>query len=306
VIDRRLGKGLESLIARTVPAPDQRVHDIPVGEIVPNPRQPRQVINEAALEGLAQSIRAHGVLQPVVVRRAGSGFELVAGERRLRASRLAGKATIPALIIEAAELQSLELALIENIQRENLSALEEAEAFREILASSDMTQQQLADRLGRSRASVANTLRLLELPDEVKQLLRSGALSAGQAKVLLSGKSTSDISALAVEAARHNWSVRELERRIRSHHRGRSAPHRNGGRTRLPNVASYEEQLRIIYGTKVRIEGGTESGRIAFEYYSLADLNRLVGLLLAGGLVLDEKTRRGRPVQVPELPDDAA
>src|SRR5262245_17421899 len=210
MIDRRLGKGLESLIARTVPAPDLRIHDIPVGEIAPNPRQPRQVINEAALEGLAQSIRAHGVLQPVVVRRAASGFELVAGERRLRASRLAGKATIPALIIEAAEMQSLELALIENIQRENLGALEEADAFHEILNSTDMTQQQLADRLGRSRASVANTLRLLELPDEVKQLLRSGALSAGQAKALLAGKSAGDISALAVEASRHNWSVREL------------------------------------------------------------------------------------------------
>ncbi len=292
MIERRLGRGLESLIARTVATPEQRVIEIALVDIRPNPRQPRQISNEVALEGLAQSIKAHGVLQPIIVRRHDSGYELIAGERRFRASRIAGKDTIPALIVDAAELQSLELALIENIQREDLGVLEEAEAFQELLLSAGMTQQALADRMGRSRASVANTLRLLELPESVRQLIQEGRLSQGQAKAILAYKSKEDIVLIASEAAHKNWTVREIERRCRARLPLRRGAGRASGKTASTDAAPYVEQLRIIYGTKVEIDGNSSHGKITMEFYSAADLKRLVGLLIEAGLAADSAQRK--------------
>ena len=171
MIERRLGRGLESLITSTNEARGQQVVPVPVASVRPNPDQPRHTVSEASLEGLSRSIRALGVLQPIIVQRQVDGYQLVAGERRLQASKLAGLETVPALVVDASGVKSLEMALIENIQRENLSALEEAAAYEALLSRASLTHQELADRVGRSRAAVTNTLRLLDLPDGVKGLL---------------------------------------------------------------------------------------------------------------------------------------
>jgi ParB family transcriptional regulator, chromosome partitioning protein len=294
--ERRLGKGLDSLISRTtasaarlaaVPA-GQQVLEIPVGEVRPNPDQPRQVINESALEGLAASIRQFGVMQPIVVQRVGDDYQLVAGERRLRASRLAGKATVPALVVEATGTKSLELALIENIQRENLNALEEAAAYDALLAGAGLTHQALSERVGKSRAAVTNALRLLELPDGVKRLLHAGALSAGQARAVLAAGSPEHMLALAEAACRESLSVREVEKRAQQQAaRGRKR-HVAGTPKSRTAIRDYEEQLRLIFGTKVSINDVSGRGDVRMFFYSDKDRDRLVHLLITAGTLAAE------------------
>jgi ParB family chromosome partitioning protein len=236
-----------------------------------------------ALEGLAQSIRRHGVLQPVIVQRGTDGYQLVAGERRLRASRLAGRATIPALVIEAAGRRSLELALIENIQRENLNALEEATAYEALLARDGSTQVDLAEQLGKSRVAVTNALRLLELPDEVKGFVKSGVLSAGQARALLGARSPDAMIALARVTVRDRLSVREVERRVIERRSGEERrngrPSRNNAKKRSP----YDDELRTLFGTRVSVDQEGDRGRVSFEFYSEKDRTRLLHLLLTAG-----------------------
>jgi ParB family chromosome partitioning protein len=288
MIERRLGRGLESLITNTNEARGQQVVAIPVDSVKPNPDQPRHTVSQPSLEGLSRSIRNLGVLQPIIVQRQVDGYQLVAGERRLQASKLAEMETIPALVVDASGLKSLEMALIENIQRENLTALEEAAAYEALLSRASLTHQELADRVGRSRAAVTNTLRLLDLPDGVKSLLHSGALSAGQARAILSVGSAEEMEALALAAARNRWSVREVERRasVRRERRGK------GGRKRKASspaeTRKYEEQLRNIYGTRVSIKDTAGRGDLRFEFYSPADRDRLLHLLLGSKAAGDE------------------
>ncbi|HZM00348.1 MAG TPA: ParB/RepB/Spo0J family partition protein [Planctomycetota bacterium] len=283
MVERRLGRGLETLISRTTANESQQVVEVPLDEIRPNPDQPRQVIEPDALEGLAQSIRRHGVLQPVIVQRNAEGYQLVAGERRLRASRLAGRTTIPALVIEASGRRSLELALIENIQRENLNALEEATAYEALLAREGSTQVELAEQLGKSRVAVTNALRLLELPDEIKGFVKSGVLSAGQARALLGARSPEAMLDLARLTVRDRLSVREVERRVIER---RSGNERRGGRSgngSQKKRSPYEDELRTLFGTKVLIEANGDRGRVSFEFYSDRDRQRLIHLLLTAG-----------------------
>ena len=290
MVERRLGRGLETLISRTTVDEGQQVVEVPLDQIRPNPDQPRHVMEPEALEGLAQSIRRHGVLQPVIVQRTGEGYQLVAGERRFRASRLAGRTTIPSLVIEATGRRSLELALIENIQRENLNALEEATAYEALLARDGSTQIELAEQLGKSRVAVTNALRLLELPDEIKSLVKGGALSAGQARALLGAKSPADMLALARITVRDRLSVREVERRVIERRGGKE---RRAGARRSPEeskYASYADELRNLFGTKVAIELDGARGRVCFDFYSEKDRNRLLHLLLTAGRALDGKS----------------
>ncbi len=291
--ERRLGKGLDSLISRTTAIPSeleaqQRVFELPVGDVHPNPDQPRQIINEAALEGLAKSIGQYGVLQPIVVQRIAGVYQLVAGERRLRASRLAGRLTVPALVIEASGSRSLELALIENIQRENLNALEEAAAYDALLARADLTHQALSERVGKSRAAVTNALRLLDLPDGVKRLLHAGALSAGQARAVLAAGSGEQMIALAEAASRDSLSVREVERRAQQHSKRAQRRHVAGSPRSRTAIRDYEEQLRVIYGTKVSINDKGGRGEVRFMFYSDKDRDRLLHLLLTAGALAAE------------------
>jgi len=283
-MERRLGRGLDSLIPRAPLPAGRQVVDVPIEAVSPNPDQPRKAFNESNLEALAGSIRQHGVVQPIVVQATAGGFQLVAGERRLRASRLAGRSTVPALVIEPTSgTKSLEMALIENLQRENLGPLEEAAAFEALLARGRLTHQDVAERVGKSRAAVTNTLRLLELPEAVKRLLGNGALSAGQGRAILSAATDTDREQLAVEALRKGWSVREIEAKARTL---ATASRTRGGRRRgtsLKNSSHYAEQLQILYGTRVHIRDRGGHGELAFEFYTAADRDRLLHQLLMDG-----------------------
>lgn len=279
---KRLGRGLDSLISKTTKASrHDQVVEVPLEQIRPNPNQPRQIMDEEALDGLATSIGIHGVLQPIVLQRVAGGYELIAGERRVRASRKAGSETIPALIIEADGVKSLELALIENIQREQLGPLEEAAAFEALLAQGGMTHQELSQRVGKSRATVTNTLRLLELPDGVKRLVMGGKISAGQARAILGLEVPADMEALATAAADQKWSVREVERRVKELRERRPAGTKT--KPKSPHSSKYEEELRKIYGTKVVISDSGGRGEIKLQFYSSTDRDRLIHLLLVGG-----------------------
>jgi ParB family chromosome partitioning protein len=282
MIERRLGRGLETLISRTSTDQDRQVFDIPLDAIRANPDQPRSVMGDEALDGLARSIRTHGVLQPIIVQRRPDGYQLVAGERRLRASRLAGRATVPAIVIEAEGDRSLELALIENLQREDLGALDEAAAYEALLGRMGLTHDELGERLGKSRSTITNSLRLLELPAEVQRLVRAGNLSAGQARAILGAGSDKAMIDLAAAAANGSWSVREVERRVKDRRNGGDR-RRAGSRENSKKGDKYTEELRLLYGTKVTIQDDGGRGRVSLEFYSDADRDRLLHLLLVGG-----------------------
>lgn len=283
MVERKLGRGLETLISRTTPDEGKQVVEVSLDEISPNPDQPRHSMEPEALEGLAQSIRRHGVLQPIILQRGAEGYQLVAGERRFRASRLAGRTTIPALVIEAAGRRSLELALIENIQRENLNALEEATAYEALLNRDGSTQVELAEQVGKSRVAVTNALRLLELPDEIKGFVKSGVLSAGQARALLGARSPDAMIALARVTVRDRLSVREVERRVIERRSGEERRSAKSTRGNTKKRSPYDDELRTLFGTRVTIDQEGERGKVSFEFYSEKDRNRLLHLLLTAG-----------------------
>ena len=249
-------------------------------DIKPNARQPRKTFSEEALEELASSIKEHGLIQPVLVRPAGKSYELVAGERRWRAARRAGLKRIPAIVRELDERQNMFYALIENMQREDLNALEEAEAIKEIIDSFGLSQEQAAAAVGKSRPYVANTLRLLKLPEEVKGLVLEKKLSAGHARAVagLSGEAL-QIEA-AKKAAEEHWSVRQLES-YTGEKKPRKKSRRKTAKTR--EFQAVEEDLRERLGTKVAIRGTEKKGAIELEYYSREELDRLLEILLSNG-----------------------
>jgi ParB family transcriptional regulator, chromosome partitioning protein len=282
---RSLGRGLSALLteARPQPAvpegrPGAAVLRIPVELIRPDAHQPRQDIDGAALDELASSIAQQGLLQPVLVRREGNKYRLIAGERRWRAAQKAGLKEIPALVREASESEAFELALVENLQREDLSPLEEAEGFRRLLDERKWTQEQVADRVGKDRSSVANALRLLGLPEEVKKLLREGALEMGHARALLGLPRKEEMTQLARVVVAEKLSVRETESRVRS---GKPASAKKGGAARLsPEARALVEDLQRRAGTRVRLrERAGGKGTLEFEFNSYKDLERLVGLI---------------------------
>ncbi len=247
-----LGRGLSSLIPGA--AEGKGLLEVPVSAILPNPRQPRTGFPEESLAALARSIREVGVLQPVVVRSRGGGYELVAGERRLRAARLAGLATIPAIVREGDDTESLREALIENIHREDLGPLQLAAAFQELLEELGVTQETVAERLGYSRAHVANTIRLLTLPPDVQRLLAEDRIQAGHARALLGLPDEEAKSALGLRAAAEGLSVRQVEEIL-------------------------SEQL----ATRVRVVLGKRKGKIIVEFGSRDDLERIVSEIIGSG-----------------------
>jgi ParB family chromosome partitioning protein len=250
-----------------------------VGRIEPAPFQARREFNEEAMEELAASIAEHGVMQPVVVRTlAGDRYQLIIGERRWRASQLAGLEKIPALVRDVDDLASSEMMLVENLQREDLNPLEEANAYRHLAEEFQLTQEEIARRVGKSRPFIANSLRLLQLPGEILDLLNRGLLSAGHAKVLLGLESGVGQSALAQQIVARKLSVRETEREAQRIQQAR-APRPTAaiaGPGRDVEMESLEERLRQLLGTKVRISFGRRSGKIEIEYYSKDELNRLL------------------------------
>ncbi len=274
-----LGKGLEALLpgsGMAAPVVDPRL--VPIAAIAPNPGQPRRVFVEDSLASLAESIRQHGLLQPLVVRRAGGRYELIAGERRLRAAQRAGLETVPVVVREADREEQFVLALIENLQREDLTPLEEAQAYRHLVDDYGLTQEQIAERVGKSRSAVANTLRLLTLPDSVKTQLERGEISAGHARALLATEDPAAREAMAREVSTRKLSVRDTERlaakrRTRPLQRGAEVP-------RLDlNLRALADELTRDFGTRVRISRGKRGGAIEMEFYSDAELSRLIDRL---------------------------
>src|SRR6266850_221312 len=280
---KALGKGLEALFpgqGEPRPSPQAGTTEllVPVQEVVPNPEQPRRHFDEEALEGLADSIRRHGLLQPLVVRRVAGRYELIAGERRLRAAGRAGLEKVPVVVRDAHPEDRLELALIENLQRENLTPLEEAEAYRHLVDEYGFTQEEIAERVGKSRPAIANTLRLLGLPDAVKAQLESGELTAGHARAVLAIEGASEQVKFAGEIVARGLRKSEAES-VASARSTRAAK-------RQPAAAPVDIQLRGLaeeltrgLGTRVRILKRARGGSIEIEFYSDAELDRLVDRL---------------------------
>lgn len=269
-----LGKGLEALI----PVDDApRLVDLPVDEVAPNPEQPRRTFNEEELEALAASIREVGVLQPIVVHATDDGYHLIAGERRLRAARLAGLPTVPAVVRATDEDSALlSEALIENVQREDLRPLEEAAAYRELVERFELTHAEVGERVGKSRAAISNSLRLLGLPPSVQELVDDGSLAAGHARALLGLEDAAYLEHIARRAAAEGWSVRQVEDAVRARKESPEIPVATRvTELRPPALQALEERLAEKLGTKVKITHRGDKGRVVISYSSLDDLEKL-------------------------------
>ncbi|MEW8977814.1 MAG: ParB/RepB/Spo0J family partition protein [Symbiobacterium sp.] len=272
-----LGRGLGALIPEADVSERGRhgVVELEINQIAPNPEQPRREFDQERLEELAASIREHGIVQPIVVRRKDQGYEIVAGERRWRAARLAGLDRVPALVREFTEAERMEIALIENLQREDLNPVEEAEAYRSLIEAHGLTQEALAKRLGRSRSQVANTLRLLQLEPSVQEEVRQGRISMGHAKVLLGVGDADRQKALAERVVREQLSVRQLEELVARQER--RVPRKPAVRQKLPpDLMAVEKRLREQFGTPVRLRWSGDRGKVEITFFGEDGLNRLL------------------------------
>ena len=276
-----LGRGLAALIPQRGPTTSGSI-EIPLARIRENPRQPRLRMDDDGLTGLAESIRQHGVIQPVLVTETIDGYQLVAGERRVRAARLAGLDRIPAIVRQLADRDQLELALVENLQREDLDPIEAARAYRQLIDDFDFTQEELATRVGRARSTVANTLRLLELNSSVQDALVSGAITEGHARAI--GGLPTETQAHVVSAViEDDLSVRQTEELARRLREPRPIPAEAAPTPAAdPDVERVEEDLRRSLGTKVRLTRTRRGGRITIEYYGDEELARLYQRLTGG------------------------
>lgn len=276
---KALGKGLAALLPESeARETGQTIHMIPVAQIVPNRYQPRKTFVEEELRDLVESVKQHGILQPVLVRRKGEDrYELIAGERRFRAAKSAQLPAVPAVIRKSSDDESTILSLIENIQRSNLNPVEEARAYRQLIDELGMTQETVAERVGRDRASVANICRILSLPHEVQGMVASGRLTMGHAKVILGIKKSEDQLTLAKRILRDQLSVRQVEQLVKK----RSGKAKSRPSAGSPVPADVEDRLRKHLGTKVVIRSKRSGGELVLTYYSRDDLTRIVDVILS-------------------------
>ena len=277
---KALGRGLEALIpaagstaSATLTIEPKRVVELELEDIAPNPHQPRTRFDEAAIQELAASIRTNGVLQPVIVRRSAGGFELVVGERRLRAARLAGLERIPAIIRGVNDRDMVEMALVENIQREDLNPIEEAKAYQTLSERAGLTHDQISERVGKQRVSVTNSLRLLTLPVEVQDMVSRETITAGHARSLLALDSAGEMLAAARYVQAKGFSVRRTEAYVR---RKLRRDHTRPGGARAHGLTEWETKLQQRFGTHVSIRRGRRGGKVEFEFYGDQDLERLL------------------------------
>ena len=270
---RGLGRGLGALLGSPT-AEAESMLELELDQIRPNPNQPRKEFNQASIDELAASLRSSGLIQPIVVRRVGQGYELIAGERRLRAARQAGFARIPAVLRDATDVESLELALVENLMRQDLNPIEEAQAYQRLLGEFGWTQEDLGQRVGKDRSSVANSLRLLKLPQLIQADLVSGRLTMGHARALLSLTEPVDQMKLRDEILAHSWSVRATEEGVQKRRTVVRGPRR-----RSVELAALEESLQRALMTRVRIVGNDRRGKIEITYATADELERLSGLI---------------------------
>lgn len=283
---RRLGRGLDALFnpSTSSTTPEGPFRQIPISEIHPNPFQPRQTFNAQELKELELSLKTNGLLQPITVRAANNrnGYEIIAGERRLRAATNLGWKEIPSMVKDLSDQEILTMALVENLQRSDLDPIEEAEGYERLIEEFGHTQQAVADMIGKNRSTIANTIRMLQLPREIKQLIQQGKLTAGQARPLLGLTNENDIRSLARQIVDHGLNARDIERRVRETH---TNPSSKRGRpkkqdTRPAEIRSLEQQLRKRFQTDVSITLKTpDRGNLTIAFYSTEDLSRLLDLL---------------------------
>ncbi|GAA3410855.1 ParB/RepB/Spo0J family partition protein [Paenibacillus hodogayensis] len=279
-MSKRLGKGLDALIPSLHVGEEDKVVEIPLKELRPNPYQPRKTFNEDSIAELAQSIKEHGVIQPIIVRTVLRGFEIIAGERRFRASQLNGLEKIPAVVRKFSDQQVMEIALIENVQREDLNAIEIAQAYQALVEQFQFTQEELSVKVGKSRSHIANFLRLLQLPEEVKQHVSRGTLSMGHARAIVGVKDDKIKKELAHLTVKNEWSVRYLEDYIKQLEEAKQPQVEKVKEKRAdPYIDQLEESLRDRYRTTVKIKHQNDKGKIELLYYSKDDLERLLELL---------------------------
>ncbi len=274
-----LGRGLEALIPSSKPSlsqDEQKNIEVPIEKILPNPHQPRTIMDEDDLQDLADSIREHGVIQPLLVipENEDGNYILIAGERRLRASKLAGLSMVPVVIRNVTEQEHIELALIENLQRENLSPLETADAYQELLDNFNLSHEEIAKRVGKSRVAITNTLRLLKLPETVKQALQGNLISEGHARAILSLNSIQSQLAVLEIIIKNDYSVRQTEEIVKKY-LGDSKP-KYVRKEKQPEIKAIESKIQDHLGMRVNVEHRGNKGKIVIHYYSNEELNSLI------------------------------
>jgi ParB family transcriptional regulator, chromosome partitioning protein len=279
MIERKLGRGLDFLIGDGQDAPEEEIRQVETDAIRPNPFQPRHEFDPEALRELEESIRLNGILQPILLRQVDGEFEIVAGERRWRAACSLGLESIPAMVKTVEDERMLELALVENIQREDLNPMERAQAYRKYVETLGLTQLKASERLGKDRSTIANTMRLLDLPEEVQLLVSRGTLSAGHARALLGLEDAEARIALARRAAEDGLSVRAVESIVRQ--AGSTSPSASPSQPAAPSAhfADLEGRLRERLGTRVKIQDRGGRGKLVVEYYSREDFDRILEIL---------------------------
>lgn len=277
---KRIGRGLDALIPTdTLEAfsNENAIEKIPLNKLVVNPYQPRKKFDEKTIEELAQSIREHGIIQPIIVRKKGTKYEIVVGERRFRAAKIAQINEIPAIVKDMTNEQMMELAILENLQREDLTPIEEAEAYQSLIEKLNFTQEDLANRLGKSRPHITNTLRLLQLPEKIRDLVNDGQLSMGHGRALLGLKNKRKMFEVAEKVIKHSLNVRQLEALIKHYNENVSRETKKVKKDIF--VQATESQLREYFGTNVQIKKNKNKGKIEIEFYSDDDLERILEIL---------------------------
>ena len=279
-LKKGLGKGLDALISSTNDLDQQKnnILELKINDVEPNSQQPRKVFDQEKLEALAESIRTHGVVQPIIVRKEEDRYILVAGERRWRASKLAGLKTIPVIVKDLSSKENMEIALIENLQREDLNPIEEAEAYQKLLNDHEMTQEDVAKVVGKSRAAIANSVRLLNLSSEIRNMLIDGRLTSGHARTLVTISDEDRRDKLAAEIVEKSLNVREAEK-LSSKEEKKPSVKNKDKTSKTIYVQDMEERLQTLYGTKITLTGGKEKGKIVFEFFSMDEFERLIELL---------------------------
>ncbi len=277
-MSKRLGKGLGALINSNLLEEGEQVNDVPVSQIRPNPYQPRKEFEPGALKELADSVREHGIIQPLIVRKSIKGYELVAGERRLRAAKEVGLAKVPVVVKAYTDQQIMEIALIENLQRENLNPIEEAEGYQKLLDFCAYTQDELSKKIGKSRPHVTNLLRLLQLPTKIREFVSNDLLSMGHARALIPVQNEDVQLQLAKDVVEKELSVRQLEEMVKQLNVSRETKTKKPAKKEAV-IVQMEERLRTRFGTSVQINKGAKKGKIEIEFYSNDDLQRILELL---------------------------
>lgn len=275
---RGLGKGLNALFPGESLSKAEAVEHIHVKSIKPNPYQPRKIFDETAIEELRDSIKEHGILQPIILRKVGTTYEIVVGERRFRAAKLAGLKEVPAVVRNLTDEETMELAILENLQREDLTPIEEAEAYHNLMENLKITQEQLAFRLGKSRSHIANHVRLLTLPNKVRTTITEGKLSMGHGRTLLGLRNKEQITVVADRVLKEGLNVRQLERLVQN--MNENVPRETKPKEKKDLfLVERESNLRDYFGTNVTIKKSKNKGKIEIEFFSEEDLERILELL---------------------------